>query len=43
MIDVNGDGKLSKEELLIGYKKIYKHLSEDEIKKEVDRIFEMAD
>jgi Ca2+-binding EF-hand superfamily protein len=34
--DKNSDGKITKEELIAGYKKIYKHLGEAEILKQVD-------
>lgn len=41
--DVNNDGKISKEELFTGYKKIYKHLNDDQIHVEVEKIFKAAD
>ena len=41
--DKNGDGKITKEELTSGYQKIYEHLSQQEIIKEVDLIFDKAD
>ena len=42
-LDTNNDGKLSKKELLEGYKKIYPHLSEAEVAAEVDKLFLQAD
>jgi calcium-dependent protein kinase len=42
-LDKNSDGKLSIDELIEGYKDIYKHLSEEEIKKEAERVFKLAD
>jgi calcium-dependent protein kinase len=38
-LDLNGDGKLSKEELLIGFRKTHGDLAESE----VDRLMEIAD
>ena len=43
MLDKNGNGKISIEELQEGYKTIYSHLNEDELKKEVTKIMEQAD
>ena len=42
-LDKNSDGKISREELIEGYKKIYKHMSEEDIIKEADRLFKIAD
>ena len=42
-LDTNNDGKLSKKELLEGYKKIYPHLSEVEVESEVNKLFQNAD
>lgn len=38
-LDINNDGKLSREELMIGFTKIYGDMAEDE----VDRIMKIAD
>ena len=38
-MDVNKDGKLQYEELLVGYKQLYGDLAQDE----VNRIFELVD
>jgi Ca2+-binding EF-hand superfamily protein len=37
--DKNNDGKISKDELYEGYRKIYKSMGEEELKKEVDNAF----
>ena len=42
-IDKNSDGKISREELIEGYKKIYKNMSEEDVVKEADRLFKLAD
>mmetsp|Transcript_33829 Transcript_33829/g.32943 ORF Transcript_33829/g.32943 Transcript_33829/m.32943 type:complete len:178 (-) Transcript_33829:46-579(-) len=42
-LDKNGDGKISKDELFEGYKQIYTHLPEDQIREEVDKFFKNAD
>lgn len=42
-LDKNSDGKISKEEMLEGYKKIYQHMSDEQIIEEVDRLFKVAD
>ena len=42
-MDANSDGKITKDELFEGYKRIYVDMEADQIKKEVDKIFEMAD
>ena len=42
-LDKNSDGKISKEEMLEGYKKIYKHMSDEQIKQEVETLFQRAD
>ena len=41
--DKNSDGKISKEELIEGYKKMYKNMDEDEIVAEAERVFKLAD
>lgn len=42
-MDINGDGKISKEELFLGYKKCCKVLVDTEIMRMVTDIFEQAD
>ncbi len=42
-MDKNGDGKITKEELLQGYKEIYTAKSEEELKEEVNKFFTQAD
>lgn len=42
-LDKNGDGKITKEELISGYKTIYGLMDEDQIQEEVDKIFRAAD
>ena len=42
-IDKNSDGKISKEELIEGYKKIYKHMSEEDVVREAEKLFAIAD
>ncbi len=42
-LDKNSDGKLCKQELIEGYQMIYKHLSEEEVVKQVDEFFKVAD
>lgn len=42
-LDKNCDGKITKEELLVGFKKIYSHLSEKDLLKETERAFARAD
>jgi calcium-dependent protein kinase len=41
--DKNSDGKITIDELIEGYKEIYKHMSEEEIVAEAKRVFKMAD
>jgi calcium-dependent protein kinase len=41
--DKNSDGKITKEELREGYRKLYKHKSMEEIDIEVDKVFKQAD
>ncbi len=41
--DKNLDGKISKQELFEGYKKIYKHMSDEDLRREVEIVFEQAD
>lgn len=41
--DKNSDGKISRQELLEGYKQMYKHLDERELMEEVDKVFRAAD
>jgi hypothetical protein len=38
-LDKNGDGKITKEELFLGYKEIYKERSDEELWHEVENIF----
>jgi calcium-dependent protein kinase len=42
-LDKNSDGKLSKQEMIEGYAKIYPEMTKEQIKAEVDRIFLAAD
>ena len=42
-MDKNSDGKISLEELISGYKDLYKHLSDEEIEKEAKKLFAIAD
>jgi len=42
-LDKNGDGRISKEELIQGYKRIYKQLDEDQIRQEAEKVFKKAD
>ena len=42
-LDRDGDGKVTKEELLFGFRKIYSHLKEADLIKEVDRAFSKSD
>jgi calcium-dependent protein kinase len=42
-LDRDGDGKITKEELYNGFSKIYSHLKEEDLRKEVDRAFSRAD
>ena len=42
-MDLNGDGKISKDELFKGYKKIYKTYDDQELRVLVQQIFEKAD
>jgi len=42
-LDKNSDGKISREELIEGYKKIYTHMAEEDIIAEADRLFKVAD
>jgi calcium-dependent protein kinase len=42
-IDRDSDGFISKEELKAAFKKMYSHLSEKDLIREVDRVFEKAD
>ena len=43
-MDVNSDGRITKDELLIGYKKLHEgKLSDELIREEVDQIFAVAD
>jgi calcium-dependent protein kinase len=42
-LDRNSDGKITKEELLVGFKKIYSHLNEKDLLKETERAFARAD
>jgi len=42
-LDRDSDGKITKEELLFGFKKIYSHLKDENIQKEVDMAFARAD
>ena len=42
-MDANGDGKLQKEEVTEAYKKLYKHMSEEEVKEAVDDMFNRVD
>ena len=41
--DRNSDGKITLDELIEGYKEIYKHKPEDEIVAEATRVFKLAD
>ncbi|TNV80972.1 hypothetical protein FGO68_gene3591 [Halteria grandinella] len=43
LIDKDADGFISKDELKAGFRKIYSHLSEKDLIREVDRVFEKAD
>jgi calcium-dependent protein kinase len=42
-LDRDGDGKVTKEELLYGFRKIYSHLKEADLVKETERAFSRAD
>lgn len=42
-LDRDCDGKITKEELLAGFKITYAHMGERELMKEVDRVFDRAD
>lgn len=42
-IDKNSDGKISKDELIQAYRELYKHMSDDEIKAEAEKVFAVAD
>ena len=42
-LDKNSDGKISLEELISGYKDLYKHLSDEEIEAEAKKLFAIAD
>ena len=42
-MDRDGDGKVTRDELLYGFRKIYSHLKEADLVKEVDRAFARAD
>ena len=42
-LDKNADGKLSKQEMIEGYAKIYPEMTKEQIQAEVDRIFLAAD
>ncbi len=42
-LDNDADGHITKEELYNGFKKIYSHLGETELNREVDKCFERAD
>ena len=41
--DKNSDGKISKEELIDGYKTMYKNMDQAEIIAEAEKVFKMAD
>ena len=44
VIDIDGNGKISKEELMKGYKRLYNDkMTEDEIKFEVDLLWQQID
>ena len=42
-LDTDGNGILSREELMTGYSQIYPDLHDTQIKKDVEKIFEVAD
>ena len=42
-LDRDCDGKITKEELLNGFKVAYSHLNERDLLKEVERVFDRAD
>jgi calcium-dependent protein kinase len=42
-LDKDSDGFISKEELRAGFKMMYSHLSEADLNKEINRVFEKAD
>lgn len=42
-MDKNGDGTITKEEFLEGYKQIYPQLDEETIRGEAQRVFNAAD
>lgn len=42
-LDKDRDGFISKDELKAGFKLMYSHLSESDLNKEIDRVFERAD
>jgi Ca2+-binding EF-hand superfamily protein len=42
-LDKDSDGFISKEELRVGFKMMYSHLSEADLNKEINRVFEKAD
>ena len=42
-MDINGDGKLQREEVMEAYKKLYKHMSDEEVKEAVDDMFNRVD
>ena len=42
-LDRDSDGKITKEELFNGFRKIYSNLKESDLQKEVDRAFARAD
>jgi Ca2+-binding EF-hand superfamily protein len=43
LLDRDADGFISKDELKQGFRKIYSHLSEKDLTREVDRVFARAD
>lgn len=42
-LDTDSDGFISKQELMAGFKKMYAHLSEKDLLREIDKVFERAD
>jgi calcium-dependent protein kinase len=42
-LDKNADGRLSKQEMIEGYKRIYPEMTKEQIETEVERVFEVAD
>jgi len=43
IFDKNSDGKISREEMIEGYKKIYENMSEEDVVREADKLFKIAD